>query len=188
MIKGYEKSFERANTFLRAFPADIQKIIIRAQNRAIQSARTAGVKAVRESYITKAGDINKTIKVKKAAGGNLDARFTSRGSSIPLINFQVKPKKPQRMRGGRYLYAKVKRGEGGEIKGAFIADGRKSGKRNIFIRTTNKSYPIRPLYTLSYPQMLENERVLKIMAARAEQMLETRINAETNALLGGYTK
>ena len=69
----------------------LEKIIARAQNDALNTAKAEAKRAIREEYNAPAGEIDKTMSVKKANQRRLQAVLTLKGRmSVELIHYGAK--------------------------------------------------------------------------------------------------
>lgn len=185
MIELKLEHIEKLEKILGNTPKQIPIVLARAINRSAESARTSASRSARETYIIKHRDVISTIKIKKANPNDLRADIKSRGSAIKLINFRVKPNKPQPKRKSP-ISISVKRGSSKSIKNGFVAQMKKSsGHVNVFSRLTRKRMPIKGHYGPSIPQMLGNESVIKYVENKAGETLDTRVVHELKRLLGG---
>ncbi len=68
---------------------DLQnKVIARAINKTAQMAKTAASREIRaQGYNIKAGAISKSLTIRRANKGNLEAVIMVSGKPIPLINY-----------------------------------------------------------------------------------------------------
>ena len=183
MINIRAEHIERADALLRHIPGAAPKAMARAINRAAESARTEAARKAREEYYIKHKDIIDTIKLRRATPGDLSAEVVSTGSVIPLTKFRVTPKSPQPKRKAP-LIARVKRGAGGPITGAFVAR-LSSGHVGVFNRVSKARLPIVQRYGPSVPQMLGSPTVTGWVEQKAAETLEKRLDHEINRVLEG---
>jgi hypothetical protein len=161
----------------------IQKATRSAINRATQRAKTETGRKVREKYVIKQGDAVKTLSVRPAGGGSLKAEMTSKGSTIPLINFNTAPKKRNK-NPPRVLKAAVFRGKARKpIPGAFVAT-MSSGHTGVFKREGKKRLPIRELRGPAVPSMVGNEEVMEHVQNVYGEEMGKRLPHELDRLLG----
>ncbi|MNW48669.1 hypothetical protein D3C74_260450 [compost metagenome] len=160
----------------------IQQATRSAINRATQRSKTETGRKVRERYVIKQGEAVKTISIKKAAGADMKAELTSKGKTIPLINFNTTPKKRTK-KPPKALKAAVLRGSPRKpIKHAFVANA--GGHTGVFARVGKKRLPIRELRGPAVPEMVGNQEVVEhVQTVYAEEM-EKRMTHELNRLLG----
>jgi len=194
MIELTAEQLARAEAALSHIPGAAQKAAAAAINRAAQSAMTAASKAARENYYVKHSDVLNTMKLYRATPADLSAMVVSRGHLLALSKFRVTPKNPNpakaakaRWKKGKAspLVARVRKGEGGSIPGAFVARV-ESGHVGVFRRTTKAKYPVEHLYGPAIPQMLGSRSVSEAVETRAKEQLETRLEHEINRILEGY--
>jgi len=69
-----------------------EQIVARAQNAALKTARAEAVRVIREEYNAPAGEIKKTMTVKKSTKRTLEARLTLKGRmSVELVHYGARP-------------------------------------------------------------------------------------------------
>lgn len=166
---------------------------MRAINRAADSSKTAASKKVREEYTVKARDIASKIRVEKASTASLLALVTSTGGVLPLSKFQVRPSNPDPRR-KTPIVVRVKKGAGGPIKHAFVAQ-MANGYVSVFHRVPGermKSNPKKQKITENYgpsiPQMMGSESVSKHIETRAQEQIILRLEHEIGRLLAKGAK
>jgi len=181
------KQIERAEILLKDIPNGASKAIVNALNRSVEGARTDAVKKVRERYIIKAKDVRDTIQIKKATYDDLTAIVKASGSPVALSKFKITPSSPPKTRRKKPIIARVTRGGGGPIPGAFVAK-MESGHVGVFERVGKARLPIKQLYGPSVPQMLGHESVTEYVEEQAREKVEKRLEHEINRLLKGVGK
>ena len=77
----------------------------------------------------------------------------------------------------------MKEGKKRLIPGAFIAKGRNSNKSIVFMRTTDKSYPVKALYSTTGLEVLSNQQTQKTIQAGARERLRKNVIADTKYTL-----
>ncbi|MED4572842.1 phage tail protein [Brevibacillus agri] len=191
MIDFTAEQMAKAERLLRHIPDAAPTALARAINRAAESARTAAARKVRETYFIRHKDVTDTIKIRGASPTKLSASVVSSGSVFPLTAFRVSPKRPQPQKAANVRWqkgkafkvvARVKRGEGGPIKSAFVAQMR-SGHVGVFKRAGKERKPIDQFYGPSVPQMLGNPSVTDWVNEKAKETLDQRLDHEINRLL-----
>ena len=187
MIQIDPKQIERAEILLKDIPNGASKAIVNALNRSVEGARTDAVKKVRERYIIKAKDVRDTIQIKKATYDDLTAIVKASGSPVALSKFKITPSSPPKTRRKKPIIARVTRGGGGPIPGAFVAK-MESGHVGVFERVGKARLPIKQLYGPSVPQMLGHESVTEYVEEQAREKVEKRLEHEINRLLKGVGK
>ena len=183
MITINERQLARAEEVLRRIPNGAPIAIANVLNRAAEGARAAAVRKVRERYLIRAKDVNATIRITKAKPDRLVAVVYAAGSPIVLSKFKVTPSQPV-ARQKKPVVARVTRGGGGPIRGAFLARVQ-SGHIGVFRRAGRSRLPIKQLYGPSVPQMLGHESVTSFVAERAGELMESRMEHEMQRLLRG---
>jgi len=155
--------------------------IMRALNRAAQSARTAATKEVRQEYHVRAKDVNKTFRTYKASRKKLAALVVSRDHKLPLDKFKFSPRtRPKRPPKGGIKVA-VKKDGLKNLMHAFLVDA--PGGTMIFQRVGRPRYPIRRLMGPSVPQMIGAERVRTQFFNKARETYQKRLDHEIRRLL-----
>ncbi|GAV24804.1 hypothetical protein ciss_07370 [Carboxydothermus islandicus] len=187
MITVSAEQMKRAELLLKGIPKGVEKAVAAALNRAAEGARTVAIKKVRERYYIKAKDVRDTIEIKKATISNPVALIRASGSPIALSKFRITPSAPPAKRRKKPIIARVVRGEGGPIKGAFVAR-MQSGHIGVFRRIGKERLPITELYGPSVPQMLGHETVTEYVEQIARERLESRLEHEINRILRGVGK
>jgi hypothetical protein len=184
-----EKQIQFVRDALGRFPGKVKKATARAINRAVEGARTDAVKKVCEEYVIKPTDVRKTIHIVRAKPDKLTAQVISEGRPIPLIKFNVKPKKPPakgtRVVDRKTVIAGVKFGSAKEMPHSFIVQ-MKSGHIGVFSRVSNAPrLPIEQKHSLSVPQMLGSRNVIDFIEKRAHERLDKELRHQITYLLGG---
>ncbi|WKT76955.1 phage tail protein [Lysinibacillus fusiformis] len=170
-VEELERLFERT-------PREARTVISRAINRAAISARARASQEIRAKYIIRASDIKGDIKIDKSTSGKLKAEIRASGPTIPLMKFDVSPKKPN----DAIVHARVKKGGSRKpIQQGFIV----SAYNNVFARVGDSRYPIKGLYGPSIAQMLGEASILTSVVARAHETLDNRLEHEMNRLIYG---
>jgi len=182
-IRFNREQLDRIDRLIERAPRQMPKVMARAINRAIETTRTEASRKIRETYYIKAKDIKASLTLKKASAGDLTARITSRGSTIPLTKFKVKPQKPQPKR-RLVVVARVKKGAGGPISGAFVAQMR-SGHIGVFNRVAGPRLPITQRFGPAVPQMLGGREVITHVQEKTTERLMGRLEHEVGRVLGG---
>lgn len=153
---------------------DVPKAIVAALNRTIQTVGTDMKREAVQGYEIKAGDVQKTLKLKRASASQMQAAAQSTGKPLGLFHFKVKPRKRPTKR-IKSVKVKIKKADGyKDIKTnpkAFIAD---HNALNVFRREGKQRLPIKRLVSLSIPQMISNPASLARIQEHAEETLEKR--------------
>lgn len=186
-IRADENQIARAELLLKTIPDGVSRAIVAALNRAAEAARTDAVRKVRERYYVRAGTIRDEIRITKATLEDQRAVISAAGSPISLSKFWISPARPLTRRRRKPVIARVVRGEGGPIKGAFVAQ-MKSGHIGVFHRAGRARLPIVERYGPSVPQMLGHPDVIAYVEERAQGRLAERMDHEIARLLRGVGK
>ena len=142
--------------------------------RTLRGARKDAGTKIKQRYTIAAGKVTRTIKL-RAMG--LSGEMTSSGPRNQLPWFVVRPRsRPKKMPPGG-IYAQVVRGQGGQIRHAFI---QKNGQP--YERTSPHRFPIKRLTTVSNPGMLSNPHVAPFIVRKMEERLGINIEHEVAAL------
>lgn len=181
MIEVSASRLEQAEKLLSHIPGAAPKAVSRAINRAADTARTEMARKVRETYYVNYGDVLATVSIDRARAGQLSARITSRGHALSLIKFRVTPNRPQPRR-RIPIVVRVKRGEGGPLRRAFVAQMR-SGHLGVFERAGKARTPIDGLYGPPVPQMIGNPSVTAYVEEKALARLDDRLDHEISRML-----
>jgi hypothetical protein len=191
MIELTTAQVEKAQRMLSHLPDAAPEAMARAINRAAEAAKTEAARKVRETYIVRHKDVVDTIKISRASPTHLMARVISTGTVFPLTKFRVTPKEPQPQRAAAVRWkkarpfkvtARVKRGEGGPIKSAFVAR-MSSGHVGVFKRVSEARSPIQQLYGPSIPQMLDSKTVSEWVYEKARETMDKRLDHEITRIL-----
>lgn len=142
--------------------APYKKALNATTKRMATRFRKISTMEVRKTYAIKAGDLKKTIKLKKV--GNFTYKIDIRGKTLGLELFGARQTK-----GG--VSVRVRKDRGRKIiKGAFL--GRDiGGKLRIFKRKTKHRLPLKRFYTIAVPQMF-NKDILNKAAKEVERNYE----------------
>lgn len=153
---------------------DVPKAIVAALNRTIQTVGTDMKREAVKRYEIKAGEVQKTLKLKRASTSQMQANAQSTGRPLGLFHFKVKPRKRPTKK-IKNIQVKIKKADGYKaIKTspkAFIAN---KNALNVFKRVGKSRLPIERLTTLSIPQMISNPEALEYIQSHAQETLEKR--------------
>jgi hypothetical protein len=158
---------------MRLVPKGAKTAISRAINDALRKGRTESVRAIRERYAVKAGDVRDQIKVYRSDAGNLLGFISATGYKFPLELFM---KSFSREEG---LVIEEVKGKQTRIEHAFSAQ-MQSGHEGVFTRylhgQASRRLPIHEMFGLSVPQMMsQRTEVLPKIEAAVQAQLETRL-------------
>ena len=167
------------------------QVVSRAINRAAINARKNIAKETTDRYYIKSEDVKETMSTVKSSKSRLQAAVISKGPQIALSKFKINPGTPVRYRGKsrspKVYKAGVEKAGGlkplnGDPK-AFVAIISSNEYKGVFVRTSKHNYPIEQLYGPAVPQMVKNEKIMKVVSDGVNRTLQKRIDAEINNLL-----
>jgi len=172
---------ERANNALCHIKGAFPKAVSLATNRTLEGLRTDAVSETKSRYFVKAGDVRKTLTLKKANAANMAGVMLSRGARRNLAEYKLTPATP---RAGRRTALKgaVKRDGLKSLGNAFLV--RRGGKYRPYVRTSSGRWGIESLISPAIPQIIKNEESVKVMEQKAAERFEKRLSHETLHLLG----
>ena len=200
MIEVSAEAIERVEALLAGVPKGAERALSNAMNRGLSKMKTGAAKKVREVYTVQASAINEATntKIRRTSTGNPAGYISFAGYKIPLYKFKVTPKAPGIR---KRVQATVKKGEGGTVEDAFIAQ-MANGHIGVFERTGTydsdnarfKKYEKENKYTesieqkmgLAMGQMLGNPKVIEELEKEAQKTIDERIVHEIDRLLNGY--
>lgn len=152
----------------------LRRALRSAVMRTLRGAKKDAGTKVKQRYTIAASKITRTIKL-KASG--LSGSMTSSGPRNKLSEFILRPKsRPRKMPPGG-VYVQNVRGQGGQIRRAFI---QKNGQP--YERTGASRFPIKRLTGPSAPGMLGNPHVAPFIVRKMEERIGVNIEHEVAAL------
>ncbi|MGL4787031.1 MAG: phage tail protein [Cetobacterium sp.] len=201
MVEISQSNLKEAAELLYGIKNGMGKATARAINHTTAKAKTQMKRKVGKDYYIKQGDVDKTLKVKKASWTNPFATITSKSRVLGLDKFKVTVK-------GGVVRAAISKLEGyKDRKGGFIANvknfsggswrrekGRniftpnfshKSGAR-VFKRIGKKRLPVKSLYGASVPGMIGSKNVIADLNKFVIVETNKRLSHEVGRLLGGF--
>lgn len=187
MIVATTEQLDRAERALAHLPGAARVAMARALNRASVAARAELVRAVRERYAVRAGDVREKVSLSSATPDSLEVAVTVRSPALSLGYFPHSPKRAGTGGPGRPpLRATVLKGGGGPVLGAFVAP-LNSGLR-VMYRTGSKTKKgdkdaIASKYGPAIAVMAGAESVRLAVEARALEMLDARLDHEIDRAL-----
>lgn len=185
-------------TLLQNGEQRVRRAIRNASNRTGTKARGKLAKEAAKEYVIGSGKAKTQIEFQRASGSDLLARLVSKGRATPLIDTKVSPKRVARRskRGGyspKAYKVQIKKESGWktlqESPKPFI-QAMGSGHIGVFRRmpgeyaSTGKS-KIKQLYTLSVPQMFENDEVLEETRNMTMEYFYKRLDHELHYVFRG---
>lgn len=159
-------------------------VLYRAVNRTLNTTKTDIAKQASARYLIKQKTIKDTLKSKKATSKNPVGIITSKGSPIPLVNFDATPKRiRKRFKNGRYspnIYkARVLRKSAlTGVNRMFFAKGQLMQRPENASRKENENIKNWIRMALSVPQMIGNKDVYSSIQQRSMETLKKRVSHE----------
>jgi hypothetical protein len=192
------EQIDRAVAILAHLPDAAQKAMARAMNRAIEGAKTTAAKQIRTRYRVSSERIKETMELEKATPTKLSAQVKSSSRRPTLYQFGPTPDQPGT--GGRFpgigmtrpplRVAALRKRAPVPIRRAFVLRS-KEGNMLIGFRvkgTRMKSNPkkekIQTLYGPAVPQMMGTKTISGAIEARAQEVLDKRLEHEISWALG----
>jgi hypothetical protein len=193
-------SLKRLEKKLSGIANGVPRVISMAANTAIRKGRTELVRQTSSQFTAKPGTIRAAMKGSKFASAGTGATGSlsvAQAGQIPLFDFQVKPRSitnpklgltktgKKRRRGKRkpLITAAVRKGGGGTIQGAFVAE-MGSGHRGVFIRKGNDKRALSELHGISVPIMASSAGVSTPVQNIMQKTFDSEV-ARQAARLGG---
>ena len=174
------EALKKVAIVLKGFPKVVPKAMSAALNRTISTVKTDMKREAVANYEVKSADVAKSLSVIRATPSRLNAVAISSGRPIALAHFKFKPKQPMAGRTRRKVMVKIKKSDGYKVikktPPAFVQNI--NGATNIFARTGKQRLPIKRLYSLSAPQMINNKEVINRITEKAHETLEKRVKHE----------
>ncbi len=180
---------DRVEEELEEYPRRAQRIIARALNRGIESARTFMSREIAGDTGLRVKDARDAFSLVHANEARLEATLGASLKRIPLIRFNARGPEPSRGQGRGVSYRLS--GGRGRHPNAFIAT-LKSGHRGVFVRVGagerkspgawSKNLPIRELFGPSLGKVFAKYRPAGL--ARAAEVFETNLKHDLDRALG----
>lgn len=174
MIQIHMDNVPAVTADMRAYPAKLDRAVVRAINRAIGSARTVAVREIAADTGLKSRVVRDSLRMRTAVVGRPEATLSASLKRIPLINFGATGPEPSRGKGRGVAY-KLSGGRS-RIPSGFIATVGTGQHRGVFVRKTRKRNPIRELFGPSLGHVFS--KCLPLAEARAREALVTNLSHE----------
>jgi hypothetical protein len=158
---------------LAEYPRRAQRVIVRALNRGITSARTFMASEIAKDAGLAVGSVRNGMSMREASSERPEAALGSKLDRLPLMKFRARGPFPSRGRGRGVSWES---GQGRRtIPNAFIAQ-MPGGHKGVFRRVGRSRLPIKELYGPSLGHVFAKFRAQGL--ARAEEMFTTTLNHE----------
>lgn len=150
-------------------------LIAHALNRAADSGRTAGARAISQDMRVKVGEVRDKIRVAGASASRQVVSFYASSKRLPLSAFGARGQYPSRGK-GRGVTAKTKTGR---YPHAFLAR-LKSGHLGVFARVGKSRLPIRELFVVSIAHVFVKHK--DVIVARSREQLVKNLQSNLRFL------
>jgi hypothetical protein len=158
----------------------VPRVLAPAINRTLDRGRTVVRQEIRQIYLIKQKDI--PVAVRGATVAKLSGAVVLRQGMLTLNKFKVRPSGVQRAKRKRPVFAQVKRGRGGIMRGAFVPAG--VGYVGPFIRAKGAGrLPMHKLLTIGAPIMASQPTVWPVVQKEMGDTLAKRIDHEMTRIL-----
>lgn len=171
---------------LSEFHKEIPKATSAAINRTLTFANKKVKQEVKNTYNIKVGEIQRSIKIKKATPSKLAGEIISNGRRLTLSRFS----KTGKWKKGKTIKVKVKKSSVKTVNtspSAFMIS--LTGNSHIVKREGDSRYPLEVLHTLSIPQMIATSKVSDKVMDESQSVLQKRTEHEVEyrlKKLGGF--
>lgn len=163
---------------LSLIPGGVERAGKSAVQRTLKGGRKDAGTKIKQRYTIPAGAVLSTIKTRL---NGLHGEMGSNGSRNPMERFKINPKKRPRIMPPGGVHALIVRGQGGNIRRAFL---QKNG--GVYERVGRARYPLRRFYSPSAPGMLAVPPVSSFIVNKMEERLEKNLIHGMQAVLGGF--
>ncbi len=179
-IEADSNALGKAERLLAGIPNGFQRAMISSFNRALLEGRTAGTREATQHYTAKAYIVRRTVVMHRAGKNNIEADLSSRGRNLQLELFTHKPTTDTTGARRRQVTVAVKKEPLKPIGQGFIYRGM------VMQRLGASRLPVKHLYSVSVPNILDNEKVRDKILDTMEKSVDKRLEHETYRLLNGY--
>ncbi len=181
-----QSNLEKAYQALRKIPGAFPQAIASAANRTLESMRTEASRGTTARYFVKAGEIKKTLDIRRASAGNLHGAMISRGGRKKLSDYKLTPKTPQA--GNKKGFKGAVKREGGLKplpEGTFMINTPNAGYVLFRRIHSGKAWRnIQHVVSPSIPQIMKNKETVAEVEYRAREVFDKRLNHEVMRILG----
>lgn len=175
-----KKAIERAAFLLSGIPEGMGKALYHSAVRAATAGRTTAKREAAKVYTVPASLVQKTIVINKGSKANPSAEIHARSSRLPLSAYKYNPQRDTTGAKRKPVRVSVRKGNAATVKNGFVYN------KNIYTRVGATSLPVRRLFSLSVPQILENDNISEKISDTMQETFEKRLQHETLRLLEGY--
>lgn len=164
---------------LAKFPLKTRRAMANALNRGLNRVSTNVVKEVAKEYDVVQGQVKKTITRRRANTSNLLAEAIVSDKRLKLGSFKFRYKRNQQR---SPVSVRVKKSNGfttsNSTPALFAGRSKATGRVEIFRRDPSGQFDIEYPFTLSIPQMVENDKVYQAIAEDAADFIQKRFEHE----------
>ncbi len=161
---------------------EITQAVTRSLNRAANAGKVAGTRKIREEYNIKAKDIKKTIKIKKASYGTLEAKIAIEGKPIPLkyfgarqtskgVTIKIKKKEPRKLIKRAFIGGYVPKRVNGRLRMVKVSGW---GGGHVYIRKPGERRKPFKMTTehINIPDLFSYEPINDVVMSRISEVFE----------------
>lgn len=177
------RQIDRLVVELKGFEEQVSLATISALKRTLDHVKTKTGQIISKEYSVKSSFVKEFFKGGPREAGKLTMNLLVVGRTLTMGRFPHSPTAPRKRK--YKVKVAIKRGGRKTVStdpSAFIAPtGAMSPDKiqsNVFVRLGKKRLPIRPLFTLSVPQMVTNEKVAAQIQEAANKKLAERLEHE----------
>lgn len=182
-VRGTEQAIRDAQRRLSEIPGGINTALSHSFNRALTAGRAAGVREGGKIYTLKQKHLRDSMLLKRASKADLSAALVCSGANLPLRYFEVKPGRDTTGAKRAQVYVSVRRDTGLKPLGqAFVWKGL------VMQRLGQSRLPVEQKYTVSPPQILDNDTVREAVIEAMTETVDKRLDYETERLLAKGAK
>lgn len=195
-IKIDGRQMTAAQQLLKDFPAEVNRAAAAAINRTLTTVRKATSVTIRKQYVVKAGDIKKSMTMKRTDRNTLSGLIKTVGRPLSLEKFKLSKNAKAGADFSVFTGAAERKKKRSPIKVQVLAGRglrplrrgalfrppvktRLAGGSGALLRRVGKSrYPVKTPAGPSVPQMMGADRVLDDLTPLAQAVLEERFAHE----------
>ncbi len=181
MIEITLKQIERVQKLVGGIKNGPHRVFYNAVNRGLSKIRSEGAKEASSVFVLSQSTIKESVKINQknaSPSNNVIGEVKFSGNMIQLFKFKVAGSHNSGLR------VQVKRGGGGTLNHAFIAN--LGHGTNVLERVTSRRTPTETIYGPSVAHMVGHPDVSEKIESEAQKVVDYRIDHEIERLLNGY--
>lgn len=181
MIEITSEQLDRIYKLVSGIEKGPQRVLYNAINRGLSKIRSQGTKEASSVFVLSQANIRantKTSQRNASPGNNIIGQVKFSGNMIPIFKFKVTGNNQSGLR------VQVKRGGGGRLNHAFIAN--MGNGTNVVERVTSSRTPTETIFGPSAAHMVGHPDVVPNIEDEAQKVVNNRIEHEIERLLNGY--